>query len=111
MRADKSQPRQSAPEIVPNSDGADQAGVIDQVRELLFGATKRSTDDNLSHLDNKLEALRASMLERFSEVESRLADLARETERSQSQAIDNIGGAIQQLGASIRNMSGVRKAN
>jgi hypothetical protein len=51
------------------------------------------------------------MEQRFSEVESRLVELARDTERSQASAIDEIGSAITQLGASIRNMSGARKAN
>jgi hypothetical protein len=51
------------------------------------------------------------MNEKFAEVESRLADLARESERAQAAAIDDIGSAIASLGASIRNMSGARKAN
>ena len=63
------------------------------------------------HEQRRDEAMRASMLERFSEVESRIAELTRETERAQAAAIDDIGSAISQLGATIRNMSGGRKAH
>jgi len=103
-------PLESAPAARPFVNGSDPAGVIDQVRELLFGETKRSTEQGLHSLEAKVDALTATMNERFSEVESRLADLAREGERSQAAAIDDIGSAIAQLGASIRNMSGARKA-
>ncbi len=88
----------------------DAAGVIDQVRELLFGEAKRSTEQGLRALEDRVEALTAAMQAQFSEVESRVADLARETERSQASAIDDIGSAIAHLGSTIRNMSGTRKA-
>ena len=93
-----------------NANGASQAGVIDQVRELLFGETKRTTEQNLKALEDKVDALTAHMNARFSELESQLAEAKREAERSQASAIDDIGAAIAQLGANIRNMSGVRKA-
>jgi hypothetical protein len=112
MATEKNTARATPQEILtPQPNGGDQAGVIDQVRELLFGETKRSTEQNLSGLEQKMEAMRASMLERFSEVESRIAELTRETERAQAAAIDDIGSAISQLGATIRNMSGGRKAH
>jgi predicted metal-dependent TIM-barrel fold hydrolase len=94
-----------------HANGSDPAGVIDQVRELLFGEAKRSTEHGLGALEARIGALTATMEERFSEVESRLAELARDTERAQATAIDEIGSAISQLGATIRNMSGPRKAN
>ena len=122
MRAEKSAQRSQTSEteqspllqVAPapaQSNGADPAGVINQVRELLFGETKRASEASLNTLDAKVDALAASMRERFAEVESRMADLARDTERAQASAIDEIGSAIAQLGASIRNMSGARKAN
>lgn len=82
---------------------------IDQVRELLFGATKRETDNQLSVIETKLEEMRTDFLARFSALEGQLADLARETENSQAEAIEAIGGAIAQLGATIQNMSARRK--
>ena len=101
---------QVAPAPAP-ANGSDPAGVINQVRELLFGETKRASEASLTALDAKVDAMAASMRERFAEVESRMAELARDGERAQAAAIDDIGSAIAQLGASIRNMSGVRKAN
>ena len=94
-----------------NANGADPVGVIEQVRELLFGEAKRSTEHGLSTLEAKIDALAATMHERFSEVENRIAELARNTEHARTSAIDEIGDAIGQLGATIRNMSGARKAN
>ncbi len=106
----RSSAQEAQSEIPIHANGSDPA-VIDQVRELLFGETKRSTEHGLGALDAKIDALTAAMQQRFSEVESRIAELARDTERAQAHAIDEIGSAITQLGASIRNMSGVRKAN
>jgi hypothetical protein len=122
MRAEKSAQRTASPDTAPgpiepvapapaHSNGADPAGVINQVRELLFGETKRASEASLNALDARVGALAAAMNEKFAEVESRLADLARESERAQAAAIDDIGSAIASLGASIRNMSGARKAN
>lgn len=113
MRTEKSAERAAPQEVQaqPNGGSGDPSLVIDQVRELLFGEAKRSTEQNLQGLDQKVEAMRASMLERFAEVENRIAELTRETERAQAAAIDDIGSAIAQLGASIRNMSGARKAH
>lgn len=85
------------------------AGVIDQVRELLFGETKRSTDQELKALDAKLDALTATMHARFSEVEALVAKVQDDAQRAQAGAIDDIGSAISQLGASIRAMSGLAK--
>lgn len=126
MRSEKSAQRSASSDDAPahlvpvspepvNANGSDPARTIEQVRELLFGETKRASEASLNALDAKvdaqIDALTAAMNARFSEVETRLADLAREAERAQATAIDDIGSAIAQLGASIRNMSGVRKAN
>jgi hypothetical protein len=106
----RSSAQEAQSETPIHANGSDPA-VIDQVRELLFGGTKRSTEHGLGALEARISALTATMEQRFSEVESRLVELARDTERSQASAIDEIGSAITQLGASIRNMSGARKAN
>lgn len=118
MKTEKSGVRQGALPIASHDNVAngalpesshDSQGVIDQVRELLFGETKRTTEHGLRALEDKVEALTATMMARFSEVEGRMSDLNQEGERSQAAAIDEIGSAISQLGASIRNMSGARK--
>ena len=120
MRSEKSAQRSASSDDAPahlvpvspepvNANGSDPARTIEQVRELLFGETKRASEASLNALDAKvdaqIDALTAAMNAR------RLADLAREAERAQATAIDDIGSAIAHLGASIRNMSGVRKAN
>lgn len=114
MRTEKAQPAadNAAKQIAAaaNGAGATEAGVIDQVRELLFGETKRTTEQNLKALEDKVDALTAHMNARFSELESQLAEARRDGENAQAAAIDDIGAAIAQLGANIRNMSGVRKA-
>lgn len=85
------------------------ADAIEQVRELLFGATKRETDGSLRAIEEKIDTMRADFLARLSALESRLVDLARDTEQSQAASIEAIGGAIAQLGASVQNMSARRK--
>ncbi len=95
---------------VARANGANSAGVIEQVRELLFGEAKRTTEQGLKALEDRLEALSATMNARFAEIESRMAANQSEAEHSQAGAIDDIGAAIAQLGANIRNMSGARKA-
>jgi hypothetical protein len=108
--ANPSSKRDREPTVaVAASTSAHEAGVIDQVRELLFGETNRSAEKNISALDAKVDALAATMHARFLEVENRITELTRDTERAQAAAIDEIGDAIAQLGASIRKMSGVRR--
>jgi len=82
---------------------------LEQVRELLFGAAKRGTEQHLRDLDCKIEAVREEILARLAELESRLLDLGRETEHNHAASIDAIGGAIAQLGATVQNMSLRRK--
>ncbi len=82
---------------------------MEQVRELLFGEAKRTHEQNFHALDEKLEAMRADFLGRFTALESRLVDLSRETEDGRAASIDAIGSAIAQLGANVRNLSARRK--
>jgi predicted phage gp36 major capsid-like protein len=82
---------------------------MEQVRELLFGEAKRTAEQNFQALDDKLEAMRADFLARFSALESRLVDLARDTEQNQAASVNAIGSAITQLGATVQNLSVRRK--
>ena len=93
-----------------SSNGTDHAAAIDQVRELLFGETKRSTEKDLKALEDRVEALTANMMARFSEIEARISEVQKDADTSQAHMVDEIGAAISQLGASIRNMSGARKS-
>lgn len=110
MRNDNTKPAATAAaqQIVDSANGANSVGVIDQVRELLFGETRRSTEKELAELDAKLDALAATMQARFSEMETLVAKVQSDAERSQAKAIDDIGAAISRLGADIRAMSGVK---
>jgi len=89
--------------------GAGAPDPMDQVRELLFGEARRTTEQNFNALDSKLEAMRADFLARLSVLESRLADLARDTETNRAASVDAIGAAISQLGATVQNLSVRRK--
>jgi hypothetical protein len=82
---------------------------MEQVRELLFGESKRSTEQNLQALDEKLEALRADLLARLSALENQLIQLARDTEDNRAASIHAVGSAIAQIGATVQNLSAQRK--
>ena len=97
---------------VHTGDGA-QAGIasvmsenetINQVRELLFGGEKRSTDQRFRDADDKLEALRADMLARFSMLESQLAETHRQLDNQHNAAVDEIAAAITDMGARVRKL-------
>ena len=77
---------------------------IEQVRELLFGGEKRSTEQRFRDADDKIEALRADMLARFSMLESRLAETERMLDNQHNAAVDEIGMAISDLGARVRKL-------
>lgn len=79
-----------------DSDGV-SPDPIDQVRELLFGAPKRDTIDQIRVLEARIGAL-----------ESRLSDLARDGEERRA-ALEAVGGALTRIGATIQNMSERRK--
>ena len=87
-----------------------EAGAIDQVRELLFGATKRSTEARLDDIDRQIASLRDDLAARFASLEAMLSQQGRETDSKHNQSIDNIGQAIADLGATIRAMGAGGKA-
>ena len=80
------------------------ANTIDQVRELLFGGEKRSTEQRFNDMDGKIEALRADMLARFSMLETRLSDTERALDHQHNAAVDEIGLAIGELGNRVRKL-------
>jgi hypothetical protein len=86
----------SAPPVQPT---------IDQVRELLFGETHRSNEQQHRDIEASGEALKRDMLERFAMLESRMADMEREAERRHAAAIDGIGAALTDLGAHVRKLA------
>lgn len=89
----------------PNGAAQPQQPTIDQVRELLFGDTHRSTEQKHRDMETNVEALRRDMLERFAMLESRMADMERDSERRHAAAIDGIGVALTDLGAHVRKLA------
>ncbi|WP_442754112.1 hypothetical protein ACNHKD_14100 [Methylocystis sp. JAN1] len=78
---------------------------MEQMRELLFGATKRETEKELAKLEQKLETLRQEVAARFDAFDARLAEVARDAEKSQAESLMAIGGALAELGERIKAMS------
>ncbi len=87
------------------SNGPATSPTIDQVRELLFGENHRSNEQQHRDLEASVEALRRDMQERFSLLETRLADVEREAERRHATSIDGIGAALSDLGAHVRKLA------
>ena len=85
-----------------------ERNAIDQVRDLLFGDTRRATDHRLEDVNTKVEALAAELRARFDKLESALAALTRDTESRRLHGIDQIGGALADLGAHIKKLGAAR---
>lgn len=85
-----------------------ERNAIDQVRELLFGETRRTTDHRLEDVNTKLDALAAELRARFDKLEAALAALTREAESRRLQGIEQIGGALADLGAHIKKLGAAR---
>ena len=100
------------PDAAPaqGGDGLDPAKGMDQVREILFGESRRSTEKAIQALDKKVDDLAATMSARLAEIMALITEVQSNAERSQASAIDEIGVAISQLSSTIRNVSGARKA-
>jgi hypothetical protein len=77
---------------------------MEQMRELLFGASRRETEEELSRIDRKLETLRQEFLARFDELDARLLEIAGNAEKGRAESLTAIGGALSELGERIRAM-------
>jgi hypothetical protein len=90
---------------------AETSGVdntILQVRELLFGEDKRSTERRLADLDAKIDQLRADMSDRLTSIENLIAQLSADTEKRRLSSVRDIGAAIAEIGASVQKMGAAR---
>lgn len=90
----------------PNGHGGEET--ILQVRELLFGEDKRTTERRLSDLDAKIDQLRADMSDRLTAIENMIAQLSSETEKRRMASVRDIGAAIAEIGASVQKMGATR---
>jgi predicted phage gp36 major capsid-like protein len=104
---------------VKHSDGATvlpaaaeaERNALDQVRELLFGETRRSSDQRHDDLNAHLEAIADEFRARFDKLEASVEALARDTEQRRLGAIETIGSAIADLGAHIRKLGTPRSGS
>ena len=90
--------------VVTAKPAMSEHDTIAQVRELLFGGEKRSTEQRFTDTDDKMEALRADMLSRFSMLESRLAETERMLDNQHNAAVEEIAAAITDLGQRVRKL-------
>ena len=90
--------------VVTAKPAMSEHDTIAQVRELLFGGEKRSTELRFTDTDDKMEALRADMLSRFSMLESRLAETERMLDNQHNTAVEEIAAAITDLGQRVRKL-------
>lgn len=77
---------------------------MEQMRELLFGDTKRETDKELAKLEQKLEVMRKEFAARCDALDARLAEFARDAQNGQAESLAAIGGALAELGERIKAM-------
>lgn len=83
---------------------------MEQMRELLFGATERETERQISLLEAKADEMRKEFLARFEATDSLLLEMTRELEKAHSESIMAIGAAIIELGERVQSLSKNRKA-
>ena len=91
--------------IAEAAAGADPASVIVQVRELLFGDHRRSTEGSLKGLEEKLAALTATVEARFADLERRLVEAKAQTDHARESGVEAIGAAIAELGDKIKGLA------
>ena len=79
---------------------------IEQVRDILFGAAQRATDERLREIEDSLGALRSDMMRLFADLEARMADGDAAVERRHAFATQGIGSALSEIGAQILKLPG-----
>jgi hypothetical protein len=83
---------------------------MEQMRELLFGVTKRETERQLSVLEAKLDDTRKEFIARFEALDTLVLELSQEGDKNRLESIADIGGAIAELGDRIKAMGAKGKA-
>ncbi|MEI8143844.1 MAG: hypothetical protein WCH83_00140 [Alphaproteobacteria bacterium] len=97
----------------PHTMEAPSAGAnvntIDQVRELLFGADKRTHEQRLQELDDKItlkiEEMHSYVEKRFAELEASLKVASATGDDNRRKAVEQIGEAIASLGMLVKNQA------
>lgn len=78
---------------------------MDQVRELLFGEYRRISDARLAHMEGRLVDLEREVRGRLGAIEARIEALATASERDRRRQFEELGRAINELGAHIGTIS------
>ena len=78
---------------------------IEQVRDILFGDTRRETYARLRELEESVAALRADMMRLFADLEARVADGDAAVERRYLEATQGIGSALSHIGTQILSIA------
>jgi hypothetical protein len=102
---DDAQSEEHSFDFGPDEPEAPQ-GEIEQVREILFGAAQRATDERLRELEESVDSLRMDMMRLFADLEARVADGDAAVERRHALATQGIGSALSEIGAQILRLSG-----
>ena len=82
----------------------DAATVIEQVRELLFGDHRRTTEGSLKGLEDRLAALTATVEARFADLERRIGESRSEADSARESNVAAIGSALMELGERIKTL-------
>jgi len=94
----------------PNGPGATThpEATIDQVRDLLFGGTQRSIENNLADLREEmrtaLKQIQAEFAKELAAMQAKLTELEQNTEQKRLASQRDIGAAISELGATISGL-------
>ncbi len=83
----------------------DAAAVIEQVRELLFGDHRRSTEGALKGLEDRVAALTATIEARLADLERRLHEVKAETDHTRDAHVEAIGSALAEIGDRIKGLT------
>lgn len=102
-------PGQQTDGIKNKTNGSGEAATIDQVRDLLFGGAQRSLESRLDDLDRALEAklkdMKTEFAEQITQLQNQLAVAERDMDKKRISSIQEIGAAINKLGATISNIA------
>ena len=83
---------------------------MEQMRELLFGVTKRETERQIAVLEAKTDEMRKEFLARFEATDSHILEMHRDIEKAHAESLMAIGAAIIEMGERVQALSKRRKA-
>jgi len=76
-----------------------------QIRELLFGETKRENDARLAALEARVREFEQSMHRRLEALQASIDTLAREVGNERKRSLEQLASSIGELGDKVRRIS------